>query len=131
MTTKVPLQSALDWQLRKQLALDSSASTRDQLTALSNDGYDIEYLIKYGADGFSDNSEYKDASDGKQGSVFASVFVPVSLVAKKLGIPEAEAMGRIASQESEIVTIQSPEGNDFVLLYGIYLKELQSANLYQ
>ena len=40
----------------------------------------------------------------------------VSLVAKKLGISEAEAMDRIASQESEIVTIQSPEGNDFVLL---------------
>jgi len=34
----------------------------------------------------------------------------VSLVAKKLGISEAEAMDRIASQESEIVTIQSPEG---------------------
>ena len=40
----------------------------------------------------------------------------VSLVAKKLDLSEAEAMDRIASQESEIVTIQSPEGNDFVLL---------------
>ena len=39
----------------------------------------------------------------------------VSLVAKKLGISEAEAMDRIASQESEIVTIQSPEGNQFVI----------------
>ena len=80
---KVPLQSALDWQVGKLINLDSKASTRDQLTALSNDGYDIEFLIKWGADGFTDNSEYKDASDGKQGAVFATVLVPVRMTATK------------------------------------------------
>ena len=39
----------------------------------------------------------------------------VSLVAKKLDISEEEAKDRITSQESEIITIQSPEGKDFII----------------
>ena len=78
-----PLQSLADWQLGGLLALPSSAEFVVRMNVLHNDGWSFEYLIKYGSDGFSDNSEYKDVGDGSQKSVFASVGVSVRLMAYK------------------------------------------------
>ena len=77
------LQSVADWQLGGLLGLKSSASINDRMSVLHNDGWTFEFLIKYGSDGFSDNSEYKDVEEGSQKSVFATVGVTVRLMAQK------------------------------------------------
>ena len=79
----VPLQSAADWQLGSLLALSSSTPIRERMSVLHSDGWSFEFLLKWGSDGFSDNSEYKDVEEGSQKSVFATVGVSVRLSAFK------------------------------------------------
>ena len=78
-----PLQSIADWQLGGLLSLKSSAPIKDRMTVLHNDGWSFEFLIKWGSDGFSDNSEYCDVSDANQKTIFATVGVSVRLMAEK------------------------------------------------
>ena len=93
------LQAVADWQLGKRLGLESvdlqakrqelklesreKVDLLDDMSRLVSEGYSLEHLIKYGTDGFSDNSEYKDVNDGAQSKILGSVGVSVLLRAVK------------------------------------------------
>ena len=79
----VPFRQVADWHLGRLLALESSGQIRDDLVTYSNDGFDIENLIKWGCDGFRNNSEWADVSGGTQKNIFATVGVSVHIRATK------------------------------------------------
>ena len=71
----VSLQAAADWQLAKQLGLESTdlqakrkefglesrekVETLDRMAQLASQGYSFRHDLKHGCDGFNDNPEYK------------------------------------------------------------------------
>ena len=79
----VPFKAAADWQLGRLLGLESSSKIRDDLVSYANDGFEIENLIKWGCDGFTNTSEWADVSGGTQKTIFATVGVSVHLRATK------------------------------------------------
>ena len=79
-----PFKPVADWHLGRLIGLESSGQIRDDLVKYSNDGFDIENLIKWGMDGFRNTSEWKDVSGGSQQTIFATVGVSVHLRAKKM-----------------------------------------------
>ena len=78
-----PFQQVADWQLGRLLSLESSGQIRDDVVTYHNDGFDIENLIKWGCDGFSNISEWFNVSGGNQNSIFGTVGVSVHLRATK------------------------------------------------
>ena len=63
---QVPMQSVLDWQLGRLFLVEPNIQAK--ATRLMAEGWKIHCLVKYGADGCGNNSEY-----GFQKSLFASV----------------------------------------------------------
>ena len=68
------MQSVCDWQLGPLFHVEPEVHT-----AL---GWKVHCLIKYGADGCRNNSDYADTGDGFQKSLFASVMQVVGLRAE-------------------------------------------------
>ena len=80
---RVPFGPVADWHLGRLLSLESSSQIRDDCVNYSNDGFDLEFLIKWGMDGFRNTSEWADVSGGTQKNIFGTVGVPVHLRATK------------------------------------------------
>ena len=77
---QVPVQSICDWQLERLFIVEPDVKA--EAIGLIAEGWKVHCLIKYGADGCGNNSDYADTGDGSQKTLLASVLQFVGLRAE-------------------------------------------------